>query len=251
MISKGSFAPKRKSVEELVDGTREITFPLVLGSDNSSDPIIIKAQISGRQVNRVYIDSSNSCKVIYEHCFLKLKPSIRALRVDSKTPLVGFSREHSWPLGEVPLEITVGESPHVRTKTLNFVIIKSNSPYSFLLGRTTMQKIGIVVSKIYRAIQFHTPRGIDTVFSTYEPNKVEEGLKKVKETTPKITKNALSYANAEEKITINDKYPEQKVAIRKQLITNFKRNLQDLLRSNANIFALAYADMTGSRESLQ
>ncbi|GJR90762.1 reverse transcriptase domain-containing protein [Tanacetum coccineum] len=114
-----------------------------------------------------------------------------------------------------------------------------------------MQKIGIVVSKIYRAIQFHTPRGIDTVFSTYEPNKVEEGLKKVKETAPKITKNALSCANAEEKITINDKYPEQKVAIRKQLITSFKRNLQELLRSNANIFALAYANMTGSRESLR
>ncbi|GJR54810.1 reverse transcriptase domain-containing protein, partial [Tanacetum coccineum] len=61
---------------------------------------------------------------------------------------------------------------------------RSNSLYNLLLGRTTMQKMGIVVSTIHAAIKFHTPCGIGTVFSTYEPNKVEEGQKKVKETVP-------------------------------------------------------------------
>ncbi|GJT13144.1 reverse transcriptase domain-containing protein [Tanacetum coccineum] len=86
MISRGSQTPKRKSGEEFVN----------------------EARISGRQVNRVYMDNGSSCEVIYEHCFLRLKPSIRSLRVDSKTQLVGFFGEHSWPLGEVPLEITIG-----------------------------------------------------------------------------------------------------------------------------------------------
>ncbi|GJZ16304.1 hypothetical protein Tco_0551981 [Tanacetum coccineum] len=35
-------------------------------------------------------------------------PPIQSLRVDSKVPLVSFSREHSWPIGEVPLEVTIG-----------------------------------------------------------------------------------------------------------------------------------------------
>ncbi|GKA22876.1 reverse transcriptase domain-containing protein [Tanacetum coccineum] len=35
-------------------------------------------------------------------------PSLRSLKVDLKVPLVGFSGEHSWPLREVPLEITIG-----------------------------------------------------------------------------------------------------------------------------------------------
>ncbi|GKD50795.1 hypothetical protein Tco_1279771 [Tanacetum coccineum] len=52
------------------------------------------------------MDSGSSCEVIYEHCFLKLKPSIRLHRVDSKIQLVGFSREQSRHLGEVPLEVT-------------------------------------------------------------------------------------------------------------------------------------------------
>ncbi|GJY26763.1 hypothetical protein Tco_0401489 [Tanacetum coccineum] len=85
------------------------------------------------------MDSGSSCEVIYEHCFLILKPSIRALRVDFKIPLVGFSREHPWPLRE---------------------------------------KMGIVVSTIHETIKFHTPYGIGIVSSTYESNKDEEGKKK-------------------------------------------------------------------------
>ncbi|GJW70480.1 hypothetical protein Tco_0127397 [Tanacetum coccineum] len=64
-------------------------------------------RISGRQVNRAYMDSGSSCEVIYEHCFLKLKPSIKALRVDSKTPLVGFylRRNILWPPRNSSLEV--------------------------------------------------------------------------------------------------------------------------------------------------
>ncbi|GKB66066.1 reverse transcriptase domain-containing protein [Tanacetum coccineum] len=112
------------------------------------------------------MDSGTSCEVIYKHCFLKLKPSIMSLRIDSKTPLVGFSGEHSWPLGEVPLEITIGDSPYARTEILNFVIVRYNSPHNLLLGRNAMQRMGIVVSTIHEAIKFHTPRGIGTLFLT-------------------------------------------------------------------------------------
>ncbi|GKD90502.1 hypothetical protein Tco_1366009 [Tanacetum coccineum] len=163
------------------------------------------------------MDSGSSCKVIYEHCFLKLKPSIRLLRVDSKIPLVGFSGEHSWPLGEVLLEVTMGESPYTRTKTLNFVIVRSNYPYNLLLERTTIQKIGIIVSTIHAVVKFHTPCEIDTVFSTHEPNKIEEGQKKVKENILEVMKNILSCVDTEERVIVNDKHPEQTVVIRKQL----------------------------------
>ncbi|GJX90914.1 retrovirus-related pol polyprotein from transposon TNT 1-94 [Tanacetum coccineum] len=89
------YTTKRKSLEELTSGFREIKFPPVAGVNNASDPVIIKAKISRRQVNQVYMDSESLCEVIYEHCFLKLKPSIKSLRVDSKVPLVGFLGEHS------------------------------------------------------------------------------------------------------------------------------------------------------------
>ncbi|GJY57480.1 hypothetical protein Tco_0456595 [Tanacetum coccineum] len=95
---------------------------------------------------------------------LMLKPSIRSLRVDSNTPLVGFLGEESWPLGEVPLEVTIREGPLTITKTLTFVIVKSNSPHNLLLGRTTVQEMWIVVSTVHGAIKFHTPNDVGTIF---------------------------------------------------------------------------------------
>ncbi|GJT80981.1 hypothetical protein Tco_1055323 [Tanacetum coccineum] len=145
--------------------------------------------------------------------------SIGSLRVDSKTPLVGFSGEYSWPLGEVPLEVTIEEGPYTRTEVLNFMTVRSNSPYNLLLGRTTMQKM--------------------------ESNKIEEGQKKIKETIPEVTKDVLSCVGVEERVIVNDRYPKQTVVIGKQLPTCYKKKLQDLLRSNADIFAWTYADMTG------
>ncbi|GKB84306.1 reverse transcriptase domain-containing protein [Tanacetum coccineum] len=182
----------------------EITFP-PLPNVGSSDPVIIKVYISGRQVNRAYLDGGSSCEVIYEHCFLKLKPSIRSLRVDSNTPLVGFLGEQSWPLGEIPLEITIGEGPIAVTKTLTFVIVKSDSTHNLLLGRTAMQQMGIVVSTVHGAIKFHTPGGIGTIFSEYnsQKSKEEEGG-----STNKYQGNkgiVLSCIDTEEMVVINDK----------------------------------------------
>ncbi|GJQ89156.1 hypothetical protein Tco_0000295 [Tanacetum coccineum] len=142
MISRRDHTAKRKSLEELTHGFEEITFPLVAGINNSSDP-----------------------------------PSIKLVKIDSKVPLVSFLREHSWPIKEVPLEITIGYSPFSKMETPNFIIVRSNSLHNLLLGRMVVQKMGIVVSMIHGAIKFHTPRGIDSVFSTYEFDKIGKGIK--------------------------------------------------------------------------
>ncbi|GKF29195.1 hypothetical protein Tco_0095537 [Tanacetum coccineum] len=104
---------------------REITFPPVMKGSNYSAPVVIKAKIFGREVGRVHMDSGSSCEVIYEHCFLKLKPCIQASKVDSQVLLVGFLGEKSWAIGEVLLEITIGDVPLSRNETLNFVIVRA------------------------------------------------------------------------------------------------------------------------------
>ncbi|GJU79019.1 hypothetical protein Tco_1276089 [Tanacetum coccineum] len=145
MIRRESYSPRKRSVEGNNGEIGEIVF-LPLRNIKYADPVIIKAYVSGRQVNKV----------------------------DLKIPLVGFLGEKSLPLGEVPLEITIGEGPLTTTKILNFVIVGSNSPHNIILRRTAMQQIGIVVSTIYRAIKFYMPQGIDIVLSQYNPREPEE-----------------------------------------------------------------------------
>ncbi|GJX34378.1 reverse transcriptase domain-containing protein [Tanacetum coccineum] len=172
-------------------------------------------------------------------------------KVDSQVLLVGFSGEKSWAIGEVLLEITIGNAPLTRSGTLNFVIVRSNSPYNMLLGRTTMQKMGMVVSTIHKAVKFHTTQGIGTVFSTHifavPPTKIEECKEKSEETIkyPRNTEGVLSCTNAEERIIVNSKFPEQTVTIGKQLPEHFKERLRNLLRTNMDVFAWTRADMTG------
>ncbi|GKC32456.1 reverse transcriptase domain-containing protein [Tanacetum coccineum] len=242
MISRKDHNKKKRPANQGEMG--EITFP-PLSNVRSADPIVIKAYISGRQVNRVYLDGGSSCEVIYEHCFLKLKPSIRSLRVDSNTPLVGFSGEQSWPLGEIPLEITIMEGLITVTKTLTFIIVKADSPHNLLLGRTAMQQIGIVVSTVHGAIKFHMPRGIGTIFLEYnsqKPKEEDDGSTNKYQGNEEII---LSFIDTEERVVINDKYLKQKITIGRQLPTRIKIRLRDLLKRYIDVFAWTSAHITG------
>ncbi|GJT48347.1 reverse transcriptase domain-containing protein [Tanacetum coccineum] len=239
MINREDYAAKN-TVSESMAYKEEITFPPVTRVSNA--PVIIEAAVFGRKVGRVYMDSGSTCEVIYEHCFEKLNPTIKATRVNTKTSLVGFSGKRSWSVGEVSLEITIGEHPLSRTDSLNFVIVKSDSPHNILLGRTAMQKMGIMVSTIHGAIKFHTKKGFRTVLSVGEAG---EETKKAGRTLTISKERIPSCDDTEEKIVVNNKYPEQMVTIGKQLPEHFKKELQNLLRANADIFAWTHVDMTG------
>ncbi|GJW05734.1 hypothetical protein Tco_1568157 [Tanacetum coccineum] len=130
MVSQEVYIAKSLAQENTNYGGKEIIFPPVAKVNNA--PVIIEAKIFGRKVGRVYMDSESSCEIIYEHCFEKLNPTIKATKVDLKTPLVGFSGERSWSIGEVLLEITIGDAPLLRTETLNFVIVRSDSSHNML-----------------------------------------------------------------------------------------------------------------------
>ncbi|GJT48349.1 reverse transcriptase domain-containing protein [Tanacetum coccineum] len=219
MINREDYATKN-TISGSMAYKEEITFPPVTRVSNA--PVIIEVAVFGRKVGRVYMDSGSTCEVIYEHCFEKLNPTIKATRVNMKTSLVGFSGKCSWSVGEVPLEITIGEHPLSRTDSLNFVIVKSDSPHNMMLGRTAMQKIGIMVSTIRGAKKFHTKKGFGTVLSVGEAG---EETKKAERTLTISKERIPSCDDTEEKIIVNDKYLEQMVTIGKQLPEHFKKEL--------------------------
>nr|GEU77460.1 reverse transcriptase domain-containing protein [Tanacetum cinerariifolium] len=123
------------------------------------------------------------------------------------------------------------------------VIIKAKI-FGREVGRVHMDS-GSSFSMIYGPVKFYTTQGIRTVLSTHEFDKIK-GAKKVRETSLANTKGVISCTDAEEKIIINSKYQEQIVTIGNQLPEHFKERLQNLLRTNTNIFAWTHADMIGT-----
>ncbi|GJW67110.1 hypothetical protein Tco_0121534 [Tanacetum coccineum] len=70
----------KNKFEGLTSESKEITFPL--GGSNSSAPIVIKAKVFGREVNRVHMDSGSSC----EETPLTRKETLSFMIVKSDSP---------------------------------------------------------------------------------------------------------------------------------------------------------------------
>ncbi|GKB19502.1 hypothetical protein Tco_0853425 [Tanacetum coccineum] len=103
MINQGEVCTRDSISKSPIFEGREITFPLVTKGSNSSAPVIIKAKIFKREVGRVHMDSGSSCE--------------------------------SWAIGEVLLEITIGDSPLSRSETHNFVIVSKYPKQIVTIGK--------------------------------------------------------------------------------------------------------------------
>ncbi|XP_071719003.1 uncharacterized protein [Rutidosis leptorrhynchoides] len=171
-------AVRSGKLSHLVKGIRKTTKasePVIEYKDPNTDtltpsdqPVTISGMIFDRDVHRIYLDSGSSCDIMFEHYFQQLSPTIKVRLMLPRVPLVGFSGERCWPIGEIDLDFTIGEPPMTRTETLDFVVVRANSQHNILLGRMAMMKMGIVVSTVRQLVKFHTSQGITNLPSTYD-----------------------------------------------------------------------------------
>ncbi|XP_071728873.1 uncharacterized protein [Rutidosis leptorrhynchoides] len=84
--------------------------------------------------------------VIYEHCFLQLPKDVRDKVKPPLHPVVGFTGETTWPLGRININITLGDDHRSRTVQLTFVVVRSQSKYNVILGRTALQELSAIPS---------------------------------------------------------------------------------------------------------
>nr|GEX13876.1 reverse transcriptase domain-containing protein [Tanacetum cinerariifolium] len=119
---------KQKITQSFEQG-KEITFPPLTTNNGTEGPLVIEAEISRHTIHRMYIDGGSSMEILYEHCFNRLRPEIKSQMVPATTSLTGFSGETTWPLGQLRLLVTIGDITHSTKAWMNFMIVKSLSPY--------------------------------------------------------------------------------------------------------------------------
>ncbi|GJV92674.1 putative reverse transcriptase domain-containing protein [Tanacetum coccineum] len=115
--------------------------------DIEDHPIVICAEIGGHNIHRMYVDGGSTLDILYEHCFLKTRLEIRRNLIPTAMPLVGFSGEITWPLGQILLraENTCPRSGRIRafeeeTRDLD-VEIKQMQELKASYGVTTPQEL--------------------------------------------------------------------------------------------------------------
>ncbi|GKB56651.1 hypothetical protein Tco_0912837 [Tanacetum coccineum] len=125
--------------------------------------------------------------------------------IPAMTPLLGFSGEISWPLGQISLMVTLGDGEHSMSSLMNFMIVRSPSPYNGIIDRLGLKKIQAVPSTAHRMLKFPVEGGIATIRSNTiipaECRMVAETQNALPLREPTATKGI--------KVAIHPEYPEQ------------------------------------------
>ncbi|GKA89677.1 reverse transcriptase domain-containing protein [Tanacetum coccineum] len=167
MVNVHSSKKKKRKDREATESwmNTPISFPLIMTDDASDKPLIIKAEVEGYLVRRVYVDEGSSVEVMFEHCFENLPEKVRDGLRETRTDLVGFAGEVAKPLGKIDLEVLVGNKGLSRRTSMKFIIIRAPSPYNVILGRPGLKILHAIPSTIHSMIKFPTPKGITTLIA--------------------------------------------------------------------------------------
>ncbi|GJT02261.1 reverse transcriptase domain-containing protein [Tanacetum coccineum] len=160
--------------------------------------------------------------------------------------LTGFSGETIWPLGQIRLLVTIGDADHSTRAWMDFIIVRSLSPYNGIIGRPGIREIQAVPSTAHGMLKFPVDGGIVTIRSTIL---IPAECATVITSSKEIPKEAgVRHENF--KVALHPNFPDQEVAIGGTLSAKGRTELCSLLKKNLDIFAWQPSDMTGVPRSI-
>nr|GEV96504.1 reverse transcriptase domain-containing protein [Tanacetum cinerariifolium] len=115
----------RQKVTQSFKRVGEIAFPLLATNSGTEGPLVIEAEIGRHMIHRMYVDGGSSTKVLYEHCFNRLRQEVKNQIVLTTTSLTDFSGKTIWPLGQLRLLVTIGGADHSTRAWMNFMIVST------------------------------------------------------------------------------------------------------------------------------
>nr|GFA38994.1 reverse transcriptase domain-containing protein [Tanacetum cinerariifolium] len=206
--------------------------------EGAEGPMIIEAEIRGHFIHQMYVDGGSGSEILCEHCFNRLCQEIKNQMVLA-TPLIGLSGEIIWPLGQLSLMVKIRDEEHSTSAWMNFVVVRSSSPYNGIIRRLRVKKIQAFSSTAYGMLKFHVGGVLTLRSSKIIP--IECSTVSGPEGQP-----PTAHQDIEEriKVAINPYYPEQTIIIGFTLTKEGRNKLCNLLQRNLYVFAWKPADMT-------
>ncbi|GJS36548.1 hypothetical protein Tco_0534930 [Tanacetum coccineum] len=114
----------------------------------------------------MYVDGGSSSEILYEHCFSRLHLEIKKQLVPATTPLIGFSGEIIWLIGQIQLLETIGDEEHSASAWMTFVVVRSPSPYNGIIGRPGVRKLQAIPSTAHGMLKILVEGGVITLKSS-------------------------------------------------------------------------------------
>ncbi|XP_068483135.1 uncharacterized protein [Phaseolus vulgaris] len=129
----------------------------VVSHDN--DPIVISLVTAGRTVHRVLVDQGSSADVMFWPTFERLQLSTDQLRPYGGC-LYGFAGDQVEVRGYIELRTTFTDGAASRTEKIKYLVVNAPSAYYILLGRPTLNRIGVVPSTRHMKVKLPSMEGV-------------------------------------------------------------------------------------------
>ena len=129
---------------------------------------------------------------------------------------------------------------------MNFIVIRSPSPYNGIIGRSGISALRAVPSTAHGMFKFPVEGGIVTLYTTTVPSEECNAITSEVQRTPQEYKDKVPNVL----VAINPDYPEQQVSIGGTLSDKGRAAVCAVLQANLHIFAWEPKHMTGVPRSI-
>ncbi|GJX20622.1 hypothetical protein Tco_0223299 [Tanacetum coccineum] len=127
----------RQRITQTFSPESVISFPPLGEEDGTEGPMIIEAEMGGHCVHRIF------------------RPEVKNQMVPAATPLVGFSGEIIWPLGQISLLVKIGDEEHSTSAWMNFMVVRYILPSRGMIGKEQgVRKIRAIPSTAHGMLKF-------------------------------------------------------------------------------------------------
>lgn len=113
---------------------------------------MIRADIGGYNVERIFVDTGSSVDVMYLDCFKMMNLAIDIRPVG--TSLFGFTGEEVRVYGKVQLPMVLGDGPWRQARIVNFMLVDSPSQYNVIIGRPSISEYAAIISTAHLMMKF-------------------------------------------------------------------------------------------------
>jgi hypothetical protein len=130
--------------------------------------MVLKAQIGGYDVERVFMDAGSGINLIYARNLRAMCISLENLKPTDCSFHGIVPGAANYPLGKIELDVCFGDNSNYRREKLEFEVMDWPSQYHAILGSPAFAKFMAVPHYAYLTLKIPGPKGTITVQGSFE-----------------------------------------------------------------------------------
>jgi hypothetical protein len=131
-------------------------------------PMVLKAQIGGYDVGRVFMDAGSGINLVYARTLRAMCISLENLKPTDCSFHRIVPGAANYPLGKIELDVCFGNSSNYHREKLEFEVMDWPSQYHAILGCPVFAKFMAVPHYAYLTLKIPGPKGTITVHGSFE-----------------------------------------------------------------------------------